>query len=348
MNAIHPIAAPDERRKREARQRAAIRDDPRRGVIILGGGQLAATIASHLKNATHSRYRFVGCLDGAVAGHANGFVIGSLKHLREIAAQRGIDCVIVALSERRGVFPAEDLLFCRTNGIRVEDGVTFYERVSGRIPLAGLNPSSLIFSDGFNRLRVTMICKRFIDVLVSCVGLMVALPVFLVLPIVIRLDSRGPAIFRQERVGQHGRSFRFLKFRTMRWEPRSNGDQRWTNERDARLTRVGRLIRRLRLDELPQLWNVLKGDLCFVGPRPDVPSLRDTLKEGVPYYSLRTAIKPGITGWAQVRYHYVSSVQQGIERHEFDLYYIKNMSLLLDLRILVETFKIVVLGQGAR
>jgi sugar transferase (PEP-CTERM system associated) len=317
----------------------------RRGVVILGNGQLAANIAAHLRNGTNLRYRFVGWV-GPEQG--NGSMVGNLKRLKEMVEHGGVGFVVVALSERRGVFPAEELLTCRKNGIQVEDGVTFYEKLSGRIPLAGLNPSSLIFSDGFKRLRLTMICKRLIDVFLSCIGLMVTLPLWVPLAVAIKLDSKGPVLFRQERLGQDEKRFQLLKFRTMRWEPESNDDSRWAKEKDARLTRVGRVIRHWRLDELPQLWNVLRGDLSFVGPRPDVPTLRDTLKGGVPYYSLRTAIKPGITGWAQVRYHYVSSVREGIERHEYDLYYIKNMSLFLDLRIIIETFKIVTLGKGAR
>jgi sugar transferase (PEP-CTERM system associated) len=317
----------------------------RRGIIILGSGQLAANIAAHLKKTSSARYQFVGWLG---AEHTQGFTTNSFKNLKEVVAQGCVSSVVVALSERRGVFPTEELLTCRKKGIRVEDGVAFYEKLSGKIPLAGLNPSSLIFSDGFKRLRFTMICKRLIDVLASCIGLMLSLPVWGLLALAVKLDTPGPVLFRQKRLGQDEKRFQLLKFRTMRWEPHSSGDSRWAGEKDQRLTRVGKVIRRWRFDELPQLWNVLKGDLSFVGPRPDVPALRDTLKGGVPYYSLRTAIKPGITGWAQVRYHYVSSVQEGIERHEYDLYYIKNMSLLLDLRIIIETFKIVILGRGAR
>jgi exopolysaccharide biosynthesis polyprenyl glycosylphosphotransferase len=325
--------------------RFGISDRSRRGVVVFGNGQLAANIAAHLKNIPNLRYRFVGW---AGAEQINGSIVGSLRCLKEMIAKGGVGCVVVALSERRGVFPTEELLTCRKNGIQVIDGVAFYEKLSGRIPLAGLNPSSLIFSDGFNRLKFTMFCKRLIDILLSCMGIIVSFPIWIVLAIIIKLDSQGPVLFRQERLGQDEKRFQFLKFRTMRWEPHSTGDSRWAKERDTRLTRVGRVIRKWRLDELPQLWNVLKGDISFIGPRPDVPALRDTLKGGVPYYSLRTAIKPGITGWAQVRYHYVSSVREGIERHEYDLYYIKNMSLILDLRIIAETFKIVILGRGSR
>ena len=317
----------------------------KRGIVVLGSGQLAANIAAHLKRCPSLRYQFAGWLG---MENTHGFTMGNFQHLKEIIAHGSIRSVVVALSERRGVFPTEELLTCRKKGIKVEDGVAFYEKLSGKIPLAGLNPSSLIFSDGFKRLRFTMISKRLVDIIVSCIGLIVSLPMWIVLAIAIKLDSAGPVLFRQKRLGQDEKRFQLLKFRTMRWESHSSGDSRWANEKDARLTRVGKIIRQWRLDELPQLWNVLKGDLSFVGPRPDVPALRDTLRGGVPYYSLRTAIKPGVTGWAQVRYHYVSSVREGIERHEYDLYYIKNMSLFLDFRIIVETFKIVMLGRGAR
>jgi exopolysaccharide biosynthesis polyprenyl glycosylphosphotransferase len=317
----------------------------RQGVVILGSGQLAADIATRLQNGGNLRYRFAGWVG---VEQSNGGMGGGLRQLRDLITQRGVACVVVALSERRGVFPTEELLACRKNGIQVKDGVAFYETLSGKIPLAGLNPSSLIFGDGFHRLQFNMFCKRLVDVLVSSMGLMISFPIWLLLAIAIKLDSEGPVLFRQERIGQDERVFQLLKFRTMRWQPEPNGESRWAEKQDARLTKVGKIIRRWRLDELPQLWNVLKGDISLVGPRPDVPSLRDTLKGGVPYYSLRTAIKPGITGWAQVRYQYVSSVREGIERHEYDLYYIKNMSLLLDLRIIAETFKIVMLRKGAR
>lgn len=316
-----------------------------RGIVILGNGQLAANIAAHLNKLTNCRPQLVSWLG---ADRGQGFTPRNFTRLKELIEEGHVSSVVVALSERRGVFPTEELLACRKQGIHVEDGVTFYEKLSGKIPLAGLNPSSLIFSDGFKRLRFTMLSKRLVDMIVSSIGLVVSLPIWILLAIAIKFDSQGPVFFKQKRLGQEERRFELLKFRTMRWETTSSGDSRWANEKDVRLTRVGRVIRQWRLDELPQLWNVLKGDLSFVGPRPDVPALRDTLKGGVPYYSLRTAIKPGITGWAQVRYHYVSSVREGIERHEYDLYYIKNMSIFLDLRIIVETFKIVVLGRGAR
>jgi exopolysaccharide biosynthesis polyprenyl glycosylphosphotransferase len=348
MIASQSLPTSEQLGRRKRKLRVGVQRDSQRGVLILGSGPLAATIVSHLKNDPNARYRFVGCLDGSGRGHANGFVIGTVNHFGEIVARGGIRCVVVALSERRGMFPAEELLKCRTSGIRVADGVAFYEEISGTIPLAGLTPSALIFGEGFKRHRFTTVCKRIIDVLVSSIGLFIAMPILTVLTIAIKVDSRGPVLFKQERVGEGGRMFRLLKFRTMRWEPHSNGESRWSQENDSRLTRVGRIIRRWRLDELPQLWNVLRGDTSFVGPRPDVPSLRDTLLAAVPYYELRSSVKPGLTGWAQVRYHYVSSVQEGIRRHEHDLFYIKNMSLRLDLRIIGETFKIVVLGKGAR
>jgi sugar transferase (PEP-CTERM system associated) len=344
MNVSQYTARPCEPEEKP-RLTSGLHERSRRGVLIVGNGQLASNIAAHFKTVPRLRYRLVGWIG---AEQSNGSMAGSLKRLKEMVGRGNVGCVVVALSERRGVFPTEELLACRKNGIRVVDGVAFYEKVSGRIPLAGLSPSSLIFSDGFNRLRLAMACKRLVDVSVSCIGLIVSFPIWIMLAMLIKVDSPGPVLFRQERLGQDERKFQLLKFRTMRWEPQSSGDSRWAKERDSRLTRVGKVIRRWRLDELPQLWNVLKGDISFIGPRPDVPALRDTLKEGVPYYSLRTAIKPGITGWAQVRYHYVSSVREGIERHEYDLYYIKNMSLLLDLRIIAETIKIVILGRGAR
>jgi exopolysaccharide biosynthesis polyprenyl glycosylphosphotransferase len=336
----------------QPRPRLGVQDLSRRGVLILGGGQLAANIAAQLKTLPSLRYRLVGWVGADRAGVSKD---GDLKRFRELITQGNVSSVVVALSERRGVFPTEELLTCRKNGIRVEDGVAFYEKLSGRIPLEGLNPSALIFSDGFRRLRLTMMCKRLIDILLSCVGLITTMPLWILIAIAIKLDSPGPVFFRQERLGRDEKLWQVLKFRTMRWDPVANGvieeKTKWfacLSEQGMKVTRVGKFLRQRRVDELPQLWNVLKGDISFVGPRADVPALRDALKGGVPYYSLRTAIKPGLTGWAQVRYHYVSSVREGIERHEYDLYYIKNLSLLLDLRIIVETVRTVLLGSGAR
>ena len=309
------------------------------GILVLGSGPLATTIITRLQTNPRPGYRFMGYVETMNGEYRD--------RIKDLLAEGGVKCVVVALSERRGTLPTDELLDCKANGISVEDGVTFYEKLSGKISLAGLNPSALIFSDGFKRLRFAMLCKRIVDVAVSAIGLILATPFLLIIPLAIKLDSQGPVVFRQERVGQHGRMVRLYKFRSMRCGPESHDQSRWAQKHDARLTRVGALIRRCRLDELPQLWNVLRGDMSFVGPRPDVQSLWDTLVAAVPYYRLRAAVKPGITGWAQVRYHYVSSIEDGIERHEYDLYYIKNMSVWLDVRIIIETLKIVMLGRGA-
>ena len=325
-----------------------VKADDRPGVLVLGSGTLADGIMAQLQSRPNFHYRLVGSFNIPSKVNGNGHGNGHFTHLEEILSRERVGCIAVAMSERRGTLPIEQLLAFKMRGIKVEDGAAFFEKISGMIPVDGLNPGSLIFSEGFNRLRLTMLCKRAVDVAVSLTSLILALPVFIVLPLAIRFDSKGPALYRHNRIGQHGKIFKLLKFRSMRWEPDSQSDSRWAQENDSRLTRVGKAIRRWRLDELPQLWNVLRGDMSFVGPRPDVLPLHDTLQGHAPYYTLRTTVKPGITGWAQVRYHYVSSIEEGIRRHEYDLYYLKNLSLRLDVRIIIETLKIVLLGKGAR
>src|ERR1044071_1093491 len=214
-------------------------DKSRYGVVILGSGQLAADIAAYFKGTANLRYRLVSWV---AKEQTNGSMAESFRRLKEISASNDVHYVVVALSERRGVFPAEELLLCRRNGIRVVDGVAFYEELRGKIPLVGLNPSSLIFSEGFNRLRLTMLSKRLIDVVLSAMGVILSTPLWIVLPGLIKLDSAGPALFRQKRLGQDERMFELLKFRTMRWESEPTGDSRWAKERDSRLTRVGRFI----------------------------------------------------------------------------------------------------------
>lgn len=274
-------------------------------------------------------------------------VIGDYSQIIHICQNRNVDRIIVALDERRGKFPLEQLLYCRLKGIQVDDWAVFTEQLAGKLSVENLHPSFLIFSDGFNRSDIFKRLKRCADIIGSLLGLAFLAPVSLIISIVIKLDSTGPILYSQERVGEDGKIFNLLKFRSMRVDAEENGPV-WAKVDDNRVTRIGYVIRKLRLDEIPQMINVLKGDMSFVGPRPERPFFVDFLRKEIPFYIERHVVKPGITGWAQICYRYGASKEDALEKLKYDLYYIKHMSLLFDLVIIFETIKIVLLGRGAR
>jgi sugar transferase (PEP-CTERM system associated) len=274
-------------------------------------------------------------------------VIGDYDQILQICQKRDVDRIIVALDERRGRFPLEQLLFCRLKGIRVDDGVAFTEQLAGKLSVENLNPSFLIFSDGFKRSAIFKQVKRSVDILAAALTLTLLFPLSLLVALAIRLDSAGSILYRQERVGEDGKIFNLLKFRSMYVDAEENGPV-WAMVNDKRITRVGRIIRKLRLDEIPQMINVLKGEMSFVGPRPERPFFVDILKKEIPFYSERHVIKPGITGWAQIWYRYGASKEDALQKLKYDLYYVKHMSLTFDLMIILQTAKTVFLTRGAR
>jgi len=257
--------------------------------------------------------------------------------------------VVVSLADARGKLPMDRLL-----DIRLDSGVTFdhlasvYEEYTGKIAVENLRPSWLIFSEGFRKTRLLMTAKRILDLIFSAGGLLVGAPIMLLVAIAVRCTSSGPVLYHQRRVGRHGREFTAHKFRTMREDAERTTGPIWSTENDARVTPIGRFLRRTRLDEMPQLWNVLVGDMSFVGPRPERPEFVRQLTEQIPYYGQRHVLKPGLTGWAQVRYTYGASVEDAIEKLQYDLYYIKNLSIALDVVIALETIKTVITRRGAR
>jgi sugar transferase (PEP-CTERM system associated) len=260
-----------------------------------------------------------------------------------------IDEIIIAVRERRGGgLPMSELLNCRLAGVRVTEASAFFERERGQVRLDSLNASWLIFGEGFNNRALRDAIKRAFDLFASGLLLLVTLPIMLVTALLIKLESKGPIFYRQERVGHGGSTFHVCKFRSMRTDAEQDGKPRWATAGDDRVTRVGRVIRKLRIDELPQILNVFSGDMSFVGPRPERPFFVDQLNKEIPYYAARHSIKPGITGWAQVRYPYGASLEDAVEKLQYDLYYVKNHSLFLDLMILIETIQVVTLGKGAR
>ena len=298
-----------------------------------------------------------GLLGGAataVADHATESrevifpsVIGTHKDVERCALAERVDRVVLSLSERRGGTPIKQLLRLKFVGMKIEEAHDMYERTTGRILLDHLSPSWLILADGFRQSRLVLAAKRLTDIVVSTIGLVLALPLMAVIALAVFLESGAPVLFRQGRIGLNGRHFEILKFRSMRNEPVPKAAS-WTSDSDPRITRVGRFIRKFRLDELPQLISVLRGDMSLVGPRPEQPSLAEMLEEQIPYYGQRHSLRPGITGWAQVKYGYGATVEQTKIKLEHDLFYIKHLSMPLDLAIIFETAKVLLSGRGAK
>jgi sugar transferase (PEP-CTERM system associated) len=267
----------------------------------------------------------------------------------QLARDHRANEIVVAVRERRGgVLPLRELLDCKLAGVTVNDLSSFFERMRGQVRLDSLRASWLIYGDGFRQGIGRTVVKRLFDVLAASVLLVVTAPVMLLAAIAIALESGFPVIYRQERVGQGGRTFKVLKFRSMRLDAEADGKPRWASNSDDRITRVGHFIRKTRIDELPQIFNVLHGDMSFVGPRPERPYFVDQLTDQIPFYAARHSVKPGITGWAQVRYAYGASVDDAVQKLQYDLYYVKNHTLFLDVLVLLQTVRVVLTGDGAR
>jgi sugar transferase (PEP-CTERM system associated) len=280
---------------------------------------------------------------------ATSRIVSGQSSLEQTVQHLDIDEIIVAVKEQRGgVLPLRELLECRLNGVRVTDLARFFERVHGRVPIESLKASWLIYGNGFRQTWLRNAVKRAFDVAVVMVLLPIALPIMGAMALLIAIDGGAPIIYRQERVGRRGQAFTLLKFRSMSKDAEKDGQAAWARINDARVTTVGRFMRRTRMDELPQLINVLRGEMSFVGPRPERPQFVATLTEKIPFYAVRHSVKPGLTGWAQVRFTYGGNFEESVKKLEYDLYYVKNHSLLLDLLIFVKTVKVVLLGEGAR
>lgn len=323
-----------------------------RRVLVLGVGNRALQIASLRRRSDRHGVTIVGFVDigvdeRVVQGRAV-FPLGPTT-LHDLASRHDVDEIVVALDERRNRLPLEQVLECKMKGMRVLDESSYLERQLGKIRLDTLQPSSVVFADGFTQAVLKPTSKRLFDIAVSLALLILAAPLMLLTALVILIESRGrgPVFYSQERVGR-GRIFRVLKFRSMRVDAEKNGVAQWARKDDDRITTVGRFIRKTRIDELPQLFNVLKGDMSFVGPRPERPQFVQELARQIPYFELRHHVKPGITGWAQVCYPYGASVEDAREKLQYDLYYLKNYSLFLDLMIIVQTLQVVIWGKGSR
>lgn len=317
----------------------------RERVYVLGHGERARAVAHILSSRCDSGMLVI---DGQGRSRSQGELEGYAADLRGFCQPRPrIDRVIVAMEDRRGSMPVQELLHLRLRGVVIEDAGIVMERLLGRLCLDGLNPSGLIFTRGFNAKAIHQISQRLMSIVVSFIALVLCLPIIPFLILGVRLSSPGPIFYRQTRVGRSGRHFSVIKFRTMRQDAEAQGAV-WAAKNDPRVTPLGRFMRKTRLDEIPQLWNVLRGEMAFVGPRPERPEFVEWLTREIPYYDLRHIVRPGITGWAQVRYQYGASLEETKQKLEYDLYYIKHLSLGLDLLIMFETVKTIILRRGAQ
>ena len=320
-------------------------------VLIFGSGPEARTVENVLKNSDPD-VQIVGFYPGPTESDLcvpEQLLLPRSLALSDTAQSLNVNEIIIAVQERRGgVLPLRELLDCKLSGVNVIDLASYFERALGQIRLDSLKAGWLIFGDGFRQGWARTFVKRVFDLTAASILLLLALPVMLLTAIAIVLEDGFPVFYRQERVGMNGRLFNVIKFRSMRRDAESDGKPRWASANDDRTTRVGRIIRKMRIDELPQLYSVLTGDMSLVGPRPERPYFVDQLTRDIPFYAVRHSVKPGVTGWAQVSYHYGASVDDSIQKLQYDLYYVKNHSLFLDFVVLFETVGVVLTGKGAQ
>lgn len=321
-------------------------------VLIIGAEDGAVNIAREVLNRREAGYEIVGFIgeDPAQVGQSliNPRVVGVMDDLEQVVAACKPDRLVVALSDRRGKLPLDLLLKLKVRDeIAVEESGNFYERLTGKISTDRLRPGQLVFADTIRWMRFYRRMRRFVDISLSIIGLIVTSPLTIAVAIGIKLESKGPVFYIQERVGLHGQTYKIIKFRSMRTDAETNGAV-WAVENDPRVTRIGKLIRKLRIDEIPQFINILMGDMSIIGPRPERPEFVAQLEQGIPFYSERHLVKPGLTGWAQVCYPYGASFEDAREKHQYDLYYIKNQSPLLDTVILFDTLRVVLFGRLSR
>jgi sugar transferase (PEP-CTERM system associated) len=319
---------------------------PRERLLLIGRSATAHNFERELAERSHHGVEIVGFVESQSGAGADTQALGAFEDLPAIVRAHAVDRVVVNLADARGKLPMDKLLEMKLQGVTFADLASVYEECTGKIALENLRPSWLIFSDGFRKSATVLIVKRAIEIVIAAVALLLSLPLLLVLAAAIVLTSPGAAVYSQLRVGRNGRVFRVYKLRSMRNDAERESGAVWSAPGDPRITRIGKVLRRTRLDELPQLWNILIGNMSLVGPRPERPEFVQELAKQIPLYKLRHVVKPGLTGWAQVRYTYTASVEDTMEKLQHDLFYIKNLSLRLDLFIIFETVKTVVLHRG--
>ena len=319
-------------------------------LLIIGTGGLAVDLCQVILSRRRWGVNIIGFLDGNAERVGEQLVkpsiIGTHDQLAQLVEQYRVDTIVVCLEDRRSTLPIQSLLDCKAMGLDILDGHHLFEEVSGRLSIDSLRPSVLIFSTGFQRRLTSLVSKRLLDVVVSAMGLVVLIPLCVLIAALIRVDSPGPVFYRQVRVGLRGQPYMIWKFRSMRQDAEKSGP-RWAQANDPRISRIGWWLRKTRIDEFPQLVNVLRGEMSLVGPRPERPVFVQDLRTVIPYYDIRHTVRPGVTGWAQVKFRYGASQQDSHTKLQYDLYYVKNLSFLLDLKILAHTIRVMMLGEGA-
>jgi sugar transferase (PEP-CTERM system associated) len=325
--------------------------DLKKKILVIGTGKNARKLVESNNEYIHRGFEIIACLNfnNAPVLVVDQKVISEYDSILSVVKGFDIDEIVLALDDRRSAFPMDDLLDCKVHGIDVIDLLTFYEREKSMIDLENIYPSWFVFSDGFANGGLRIYGKRFVDIIASSALLLVSWPFMLLVAIAIYIESgfKGPIFYMQTRVGELDQNFDVIKFRSMQTDAEAQGAQ-WAKENDSRVTRVGGFIRKVRLDELPQIWNVFRGDMSFVGPRPERPQFVDQFDKNIPYYRKRHRVKPGITGWAQLCYPYGASEADAVQKLQYDLYYVKNYSLFLDFTIIIHTIEIILWGKGAR
>jgi len=327
-----------------------------RNIILMGSGDLAKNIINEISRKKDSGYsvsvnvlEHSGNNDSVNKKYAASMIYKqNYEGLCDLAQELNTKMIVVAMNERRGTLPVRELIRCRVKGIEIIEGTSFYEMLNGKLIVEQTNPAWLIFSEGFRKSRTKRFLKHTLDIILSLMLLILLLPVIIITAILIRIDSKGPVLFSQDRIGENKKTYMVYKFRSMVADAEKKSGPVWAKDNDDRVTRIGRFIRKWRIDELPQLWNVLIGNMSFVGPRPEREFFVKKLEDIIPYYEERFSVKPGISGWAQVCYGYGASVEDAVEKLNYDLFYIKNMSFFMDLMIILRTIKIVLFGKGAR
>lgn len=322
-------------------------------ILIVGAGKAATDTAEAIWQRRDAGYRIVGFVtedESLVKEHLPDVkILGATDNLEEIVKSGGIDRIVIAIRDRRGLFPTETLLRMSLAGdVSIEECTSFFERVTGQVHLDMLRPSWLIFAGRGRDTRLKTIFRETLHRLMGLIGLILSIPIGLITAILIKIDSKGPIFYQQERVGKNGKIIKVIKFRSMRTDAEKDGKPIWATAEDDRTTRIGKIIRKIRVDEIPQFWNIIKGEMMFVGPRPERPHFVSQLAEEIHFYEHRHLVAPGLTGWAQIKYPYGASVEDARQKLQYDLYYIKNQSLPLDLVIIFETIKTVLFGKGGR
>ena len=323
-------------------------------IVMIGSSDLAVDIVNTIQTTLDCGYRIKAIYPDSDAFskqkvYARGLTFNyNLDTLCETALSAGVKKIITVMTEQRGSFPMKQLIDCRTRGLDVIDGCSFYEELTGKVLVQKINPSWLVFSEGFRKSRTRNVLKRMEDIAGSFLLLVLLSPLLAVVSILIKLDSKGPVLFSQDRVGKNRKEFMMHKFRSMIQDAEKSTGPVWAEEEDPRITRVGKIIRKFRIDELPQLWDVFRGRMSLVGPRPERKHFTDQLEKEIPFYSQRFLVKPGITGWAQISYDYGATVEDAVEKLNYELFYIKNMSFVFDIVIMIRTLKTVLFGKGAR